>query len=128
MFNSKLDQFIGRGHFFRTALMFIEYGLAIASSTYCLTFFFSDRSHNGTEYNVVLLVHIFSGLVVLVISFIMGIISSTSSTNSFLEHFFRLSPGFCFADGLASLALLRQGMKYGSTDGTILPLLFNFHA
>lgn len=33
--------------------------------------------------------------------------------NSF-QNFFRLSPGFCFADGLASLALLRQGMKTGS--------------
>lgn len=27
------------------------------------------------------------------------------------QNFFRLSPGFCFADGLASLALLRQDMK-----------------
>lgn len=33
-----------------------------------------------------------------------------------LQNFFRLSPGFCFADGLASLALLRQGMKEGSGD------------
>ncbi|GFZ15413.1 ATP-binding cassette A1 [Actinidia rufa] len=32
------------------------------------------------------------------------------------QNFFRLSPGFCFADGLASLALLRQGMKDGSDD------------
>lgn len=33
-----------------------------------------------------------------------------------LQNFFRLSPGFCFADGLASLALMRQGMKEGSGD------------
>jgi hypothetical protein len=33
------------------------------------------------------------------------------------QNFFRLSPGFCFADGLASLALLRQGMKDKSSDG-----------
>lgn len=33
-----------------------------------------------------------------------------------MQNFFRLSPGFCFADGLASLALLRQGMKKGSGD------------
>ena len=32
------------------------------------------------------------------------------------QNFFRLSPGFCFADGLVSLALLRQGMKDGSSD------------
>lgn len=34
-----------------------------------------------------------------------------------LQNFFRLSPGFCFADGLASLALLRQGMKDKTSDG-----------
>lgn len=34
----------------------------------------------------------------------------------FFQNFFRLSPGFCFADGLASLALLRQGMKDKSSD------------
>lgn len=33
------------------------------------------------------------------------------------QNFFRLSPAFCFADGLASLALLRQGMKDKSSDG-----------
>lgn len=33
------------------------------------------------------------------------------------QNFFRLFPGFCFADGLASLALLRQGMKDKSSDG-----------
>lgn len=36
-----------------------------------------------------------------------------------MQHFFRLSPGFCFADGLASMALLRQGMKDGSNDGIL---------
>ncbi|CAM8895209.1 unnamed protein product [Rhodiola kirilowii] len=38
---------------------------------------------------------------------------------SLVKHFFRLSPGFCFADGLASLALLRQGMKDGSNDSVL---------
>ncbi|KAL4325993.1 hypothetical protein GQ457_11G008730 [Hibiscus cannabinus] len=108
-----LDQFIGRG-LLPTVIMFLEYGLAIASSTYCLTFFFSDHS---MAQNVVLLIHFFTGLILMVISFIMGLIKTTENTNSFLKNFFRLSPGFCFADGLASLALLRQGMKDKSSDG-----------
>ncbi|KAL2535052.1 ABC transporter A family member 1 [Abeliophyllum distichum] len=108
-----LDQFIGRDSFFPTVLMFLEYGLAIASSTYCLTFFFSEHS---MAQNVVLLVHLFTGLILMVISFIMGLIKSTAHANSLLKNFFRLSPGFCFADGLASLALLRQGMKTGSDN------------
>ncbi|XP_059646285.1 ABC transporter A family member 1 isoform X5 [Cornus florida] len=111
-----LEQFIGRGAFLPTILMFLEYGLAIASSTYCLTFFFSEHS---MAQNVVLLVHFFTGLILMVISFIMGLIKTTASANSFLKNFFRLSPGFCFADGLASLALLRQGMKDGSSDAVL---------
>lgn len=34
------------------------------------------------------------------------------------QNIFRLSPGFCFADGLASLALRRQDLKMGSGTGT----------
>ncbi|KAI9080732.1 hypothetical protein K1719_037245 [Acacia pycnantha] len=111
-----LDQFIGGPSLLPTVLMFLEYGLAIASSTYCLTFFFSDHT---IAQNVVLLVHFFTGLVLMVISFIMGLIPSTTSANSFLKNFFRISPGFCFADGLASLALLRQGMKDKTSDGVL---------
>ncbi|KAF8403773.1 hypothetical protein HHK36_011878 [Tetracentron sinense] len=107
-----LDQFIGSCCFLPTILMFLEYGLASAASTYCLTFFFSDHS---MAQNVVLLVHLFTGLILMVISFIMGLVQATASANSFLKNFFRLSPGFCFADGLASLALRRQGMKHGSS-------------
>ncbi|GAB4843869.1 Phospholipid-transporting ATPase abca1 [Ancistrocladus abbreviatus] len=109
-----LDQFIGVGSFLPTVLMFLEYGSAVASSTYCLTFFFSDHT---VAQNVVLLVHFFTGLILMVISFVMGLIETTASTNSHLKNIFRLSPGFCFADGLASLALLRQGMKNKSTGG-----------
>ncbi|KAI4300797.1 hypothetical protein L6164_034132 [Bauhinia variegata] len=109
-----LDQFVGGASLLPTILIFLEYGLAIASSTYCLTFFFSDHT---MAQNVVLLVHFFSGLILMVISFIMGVIPSTTSANSFLKNFFRISPGFCFADGLASLALLRQGMKDKTSHG-----------
>ncbi|KAM6596558.1 hypothetical protein CsatA_007082 [Cannabis sativa] len=108
-----LDQFIGRDCFLPTVIMFLGYGLAVASSTYCLSFFFSDHT---MAQNVVLLINFFSALILMVISFIMGLIKSTVSANSFLKNFFRLSPGFCYADGLASLALLRQGMKDKSSD------------
>lgn len=94
--------------------------------------------------NVILMVHFFSGLILMVISFVMGLIPATVSANSYLkvwvlliswplwalkktrnwsffpydlQNFFRLSPGFCFSDGLASLALLRQGMKDKSSHG-----------
>lgn len=108
-----LDQFVGTGVFCPTIVIFLGYGLAVASSTYCLTFFFSDHT---VAQNVVLLIHFFSGLILMVISFIMGVIETTASTNSHLKNIFRISPGFCFADGLASLALVRQGMKDKTSD------------
>ncbi|XP_058083562.1 ABC transporter A family member 1 isoform X2 [Magnolia sinica] len=111
-----LDQFVGSGCLLPTIFLFLEYGLAVAASTYCLTFFFSDHT---VAQNVVLLVHFFSGLILMVISFIMGLVQATKSANSFLKNFFRLAPGFCFADGLASLALRRQGMKLGSGNETL---------
>ncbi|KAL1813550.1 hypothetical protein ACET3Z_023615 [Daucus carota] len=109
-----LEQFIGRYSFLPTVTMLLEYGLAISSSTYCLTFFFSEHS---MAQNVVLLVHFFSGIILMVISFIMGVIPTTANANSFLKNFFRISPGFCFADGLASLALLRQDVKNENGSG-----------
>lgn len=39
-----LEQFIGKDSLIPTILLFLEYGLAMASSTYCLTFFFSEHS------------------------------------------------------------------------------------
>ncbi|MED6170830.1 ATP-binding cassette sub- A member 1 [Stylosanthes scabra] len=109
-----LDQFVGGVSLLPTTVMLLEYGLAIASSTYCLTFFFFDHT---VAQNVVLLIHFFTGLILMVISFIMGLIPNTITANTFLKNFFRISPGFCFADGLASLALLRQGMKDKTSDG-----------
>lgn len=108
-----LEQFVGRDNFGPTLFMLLGYGPAVAASTYALTFFFTDYS---IAQNVVLLVQFFSGLILMIISFIMGLIRATKHTNRLLKNFFRLSPGFCLADGLASLALRRQGMKFQSGE------------
>lgn len=46
MFGSSVDlnQFIGFGSLMPTMIIFLEYGAAVAASTYCLTFFFTDHS------------------------------------------------------------------------------------
>ncbi|KAK8955097.1 ABC transporter A family member 1 [Platanthera zijinensis] len=108
-----LNQFVGYGCLVPTIVIFLEYGAAVASSTYCLTFFFTDHS---IAQNVVLLVHFLGGLILMVLSFIMGLVNATKTANSFLKNFFRLSPAFCFADGLASLALRHQDMRMASKD------------
>ncbi|XP_078148271.1 ATP-binding cassette A1 isoform X2 [Carex rostrata] len=112
-----LTQFIGTGCLVPTVTIFLCYGLAVASSTYCLTFLFCDHS---VAQNAALLVHFFSGLILMVISFIMGLVEATKGANSVLKNFFRLSPGFCFTDGLASLALRKQDMKLGSRSNDVL--------
>ncbi|KAG0464673.1 hypothetical protein HPP92_018837 [Vanilla planifolia] len=99
-----------------TISIFLEYGAAVAASTYCLTFFFNDHS---IAQNVVLLVHFLGGLILMVISFVMGVVNATKNANSFLKNFFRISPAFCFADGLASLALRRQDLKIRSKHGIL---------
>ncbi|KAJ4767254.1 ABC transporter A family member 1 [Rhynchospora pubera] len=113
-----LTQFIGIGCLVPTIIIFLGYGLAVASSTYCLTFLFSDHS---VAQNAVLIVHFFSGLILMVISFIMGLVEATKGANAVLKNFFRFFPGFCFTDGLASLALRQQDMKLGSRrdDGVL---------
>lgn len=111
-----LNQFIGSGCILPTVVIFLGYGLSVASLTYCMTFFFSDHT---VAQNVVLLVHFFSGLILMVISFVMGLIEGTKSINSVLKIFFRLFPGFCFTDGLASLALREQGLKLGAGSSVL---------
>jgi ATP-binding cassette subfamily A (ABC1) protein 3 len=56
-----LEQFIGIGRFLPTVLMLLEYGLAIASSTYCLTFFFTEHSmaQATSSYSVLLPISLF---------------------------------------------------------------------
>eukprot|EP00897_Mesotaenium_endlicherianum_P001210 jgi/Mesen1/1116/ME000123S00292 len=102
-----IQEFIGAETLVPTTLIVVGYGPAVAGLTYCLTFFFTDHS---IAQNVVLLVHFFTGLILMVTSFIMGLITATQDINRHLKNVYRLSPGFCLADGLASLALRRQSL------------------
>ncbi|KAF6155278.1 hypothetical protein GIB67_019804 [Kingdonia uniflora] len=51
--------------------------------------------------------------------FILQLLNDPTQLNAMFGNIFRLSPGFCFADGLASLALRRQGIKLGTSDGIL---------
>lgn len=58
-----LEQFIGRGCFFPTIIMFMEYGLAVASSTYCLSFLFSDHTiAQVSHFFILILYYVFQGI------------------------------------------------------------------
>ncbi|GAQ79509.1 ABC transporter A family [Klebsormidium nitens] len=102
-----VDEFIGAESLLPTALLLLAYGPAVAALTYCLTFAFT---HHAAAQNAVLLVHLFTGLLLSLASFIMSLIKNTRHTSHTLKAFFRLFPGFCLADGLSSLALRQQGL------------------
>lgn len=87
-----VDEFIGAEPLLPTALLLLAYGPAVAALTYCLTFAFS---HHAAAQNAVLLLHLFSGLLLSLASFIMSLIRNTRKTNHTLKvrRIFKRRPG-----------------------------------
>lgn len=87
---------------------------------YCKSFPILPRAESNITF------HLIKNYIYVVTKYLPPYIAGLHSDNNSLipyfcyvsfQNFFRLFPGFCFADGLASLALLRQGMKDKSSDG-----------
>lgn len=87
---------------------------------YCKSFPILPRAESNITF------HLIKNYIYVVTKYLPPYVAGLHSDNNSLityfcyvsfQNFFRLSPGFCFADGLASLALLRQGMKDKSSDG-----------
>eukprot|EP00644_Phytophthora_capsici_P017577 jgi/Phyca11/571405/estExt2_Genewise1.C_PHYCAscaffold_420119 len=83
-------------------LLFILFGFAICPFTYCLSFLFKEHAAAQT-YTIMLNFAI--GVVLMIVSFIMGVIESTSDANSVLVFIWRLSPLFNLGTGLLRLVL-----------------------
>lgn len=77
-----VDEFIGAESLLPTALLLLAYGPAVAALTYCLTFAFT---HHAAAQNAVLLVHLFTGLLLSLASFIMTLIRNTRHTSHTLK-------------------------------------------
>ena len=82
------------------ALLLFFYGLAVAPFTYMLSFLFKSHS---TAQNAVLLLNFISGLILMIASFVMQYIESTTAINAKLVYVYRLFPGFCLGNGLLML-------------------------
>ena len=82
-------------------LLFVGYGLAIMPFTYMLSFLW--KSHTQAQIWCLLL-NLLSGLILMIASFVMGLIESTQDTNKVLIWLYRLFPGFCLGNGLFQVA------------------------
>jgi len=83
-------------------VLFLFYGLSVIPFTYVLSFLFESHS---TAQNLVLLVNYMTGLILLIVSFVMSFIETTMETNRVLKYLYRIFPGFCLGNGLLGLTV-----------------------
>jgi ATP-binding cassette subfamily A (ABC1) protein 3 len=127
------------------ALLLLLYGPATAAITYLLSFMFVRyalllecvnpfslcKPHcspllcsHSTAQIAVMFFNFITGLCLVIVSFVLTTIPSTTEINLSLRYLFRLFPSFCMGDGIIQLALC--------TDGTSCPVInsngYNFDA
>ncbi|OWZ10303.1 ABC transporter [Phytophthora megakarya] len=83
-------------------LLFILFGVAICPFTYCLSFLFKEHAAAQTY---TIMINFVIGVVLMIVSFIMSVIGSTSDVDSVLVFIWRLSPLFNLGMGLLQLTL-----------------------
>mmetsp|Transcript_62430 Transcript_62430/g.122842 ORF Transcript_62430/g.122842 Transcript_62430/m.122842 type:complete len:2323 (-) Transcript_62430:80-7048(-) len=88
------------------ALLLLLYGPATAAFTYLTTFVFSSHS---TAQIVVMFTNFITGLCLVVVSFVLTTIPSTTAISPSLRYLFRIFPSFCMGDGIIQLALCTDG-------------------
>ena len=83
-------------------LLFLFYGSSVSGQTYIITYFFK---HYSAAQNFVLFINMISMVLVLA-SFIMGLVKSTCEANKDLQYVFLLFPGYALGNGLIDLSFL----------------------
>ena len=93
-----------------TILLLALFGSAVASFTYCTTFFM--HTHAMAQV-VTIFINLLCGFLLAMGAFVMRLIESTRSINKRLAFVFRLFPSFCLADSFFSMTLIDF---YSSTE------------
>ncbi|KAL3658018.1 hypothetical protein V7S43_017060 [Phytophthora oleae] len=105
--------------FSAVVLLFILFGFAICPFTYCLSYFFKEHASAQTY---TIMANFLLGVVLMVVSFILDVISESSKdANKVLKFFWRLSPLFNLGSALLNQCLSEIGAAYGRTSETISP-------
>ncbi|KAG1690889.1 hypothetical protein DVH05_027491 [Phytophthora capsici] len=99
-------------------LLFLLFGLAICPFTYCLSFLFKEHASAQT-YTIVF--NFVIGVILMITSFILDMVDSTSDVNSVLKFLWRFSPLFSLGNGLLSMVTNDVDSVQYSEDGTTSP-------
>ncbi|OWZ23129.1 ABC transporter [Phytophthora megakarya] len=100
-------------------LLFILFGLAICPFTYCLSYLFKDHASAQTY---TIMANFLLGVVLMVVSFILDVISDSSKdANKVLKFFWRLSPLFNLGSALLNQCLSEISVSLGRSGGTVSP-------
>lgn len=101
-----------------TFLAFLAYGLAIAPFSYLLSFLFSK--HTSAQI-LCLVINFFTGLLLMITSFILSQIEDTKSVNESLTWIYRLFPGFCLGNALYGICSNFVASQVASQMGPYAP-------
>lgn len=129
IFAFQIDSFTKNEGAGAVVILFLLYGPAVASFTYIISFFFKNHS---TAQNSTLFLHFLTGLCLMITSFVLTLVDSTTEANNSLRYFYRLFPTYCLGDGLSQIAVCEEGKHcpkltgdgYSSTE-TVSPFEFN---
>lgn len=95
-----LEAFVENGALWAVFLTFVGYGLAIAPFSYLLSFLFEKHT---TAQAISLVFNFLSGLLLVIVSYILNTIESTKATNKVLMWFFRLFPSFSLGHSMLQI-------------------------
>eukprot|EP00658_Telonema_sp_P-2_P006414 TRINITY_DN12438_c0_g1_i3.p1 TRINITY_DN12438_c0_g1~~TRINITY_DN12438_c0_g1_i3.p1 ORF type:complete len:2202 (+),score=596.20 TRINITY_DN12438_c0_g1_i3:221-6826(+) len=94
------EQFYKSDQFPALIMIFFLYGLASLPQTYCMSFFFKDEN---TALIYTVFTYAISGFLLFLISFFLGVISSTQDFNDKLRYLLYFVPQFSFAQAIYNL-------------------------
>lgn len=109
-----IDVFIEGGAFYASFVTYVGYGLAIAPFSYLLSFLF----HKHTTAQVLcLVINFVTGLLLMLVSYILSAIDSTKDVNEDLQWVYRIFPGFCLGHGLFRICMNALAAKFANEAG-----------
>ncbi|KAJ9441057.1 ABC transporter A family member 1 [Diplonema papillatum] len=101
--------------FMALVALFFFYGLCAISSTYLMSFYFASQT---TAKNIVMAFNFTTGVVLVLVVFILKVFPSTEVVGEVLRYVFRLIPCYCLGDGMVTMAQLPAQRRMGVTDDT----------
>ena len=95
-----LEAFVNSGALWAVFLTFVGYGLSITPFSYLISFLFQKHT---TAQAVSLVLNFFSGLLLVIVSYVLNLFEATQATDKELLRFFRLFPSFSLGHSMLQI-------------------------